>query len=276
MRVAGSVILYNSSVKSLDAIRTYWNQVDKLYVIDNSEITNSELIKYLCCQSNIYYVKNEENFGVAYGLNQAASLALRDGYDYILTMDDDSKAPADLIKNMLSFLTTHKYREYVGIVSPVHTKTASNRSYYRELPFTMTSGNLLNLQIYRNIGPFREDFFIDHIDHEYGLRLNRAGYKVIELTDLLLDHKLGEKKQSSFFGRNFISHTPQRGYYFIRNSIVLSKEYPNFRWVLIKLNLKEFVKILFFENNKIVRLKFIFLGIKDALEDKLGKYEKII
>jgi rhamnosyltransferase len=255
----------------LNALETYWNQVEKLYVIDNSEIPDFELVSILKSYNYIQYIDNGNNLGVAYALNLAARLAIADGYHYLLTMDDDSKAPSDMVSRMLTFLNNYTKKADVGIVSAIHNINKVKANSFQQVLFTMTSGNLLNLDIYQKVGRFQDDLFIDHIDHEYGLRLNKLRYQVIELTDVLLEHELGEQKKTPFINSSFISHNPIRGYYFVRNGISIACKYPNFRITVMKLFSKEIIKILLLENNRLQRLRLITLGIRDAFLKKMGK-----
>lgn len=270
MRIAGTVVLYNSTPACLPILETYWRQVEKLYVIDNSEQVDNGLKELLTQYSFITYIHNGTNLGIAHALNMAAGQAIKDGYDYLLTMDDDSSAPADMVQSMCQFLSGYTDRERVGIVSAVHTYETSPEKY-RSVLFTMTSGNLLNLRIYQETGGFMEGLFIDHVDHEFGLRLNQKGYQVIELPALLLKHNLGEAKLIPLSGQKYVSHSPVRGYYFVRNGIIVARQYKHFRWIAYKLIIKEIIKAALFEREKKYRLKLIYSGIHDAFRNKIGK-----
>ena len=273
-KIAGVVTLYNSTFDSLVNIDTYRLQVNKLFVVDNSDTTISPLVGKLKYLPNVTYLPNGGNLGVAVALNRAAKQAMSEGYSYLLTMDDDSHTPPDLITTMLTFLNTYSKKDSVGIVSAAHEQSTSN-TLPKSVLTTMTSGNLLNLSIYKQMGPFRNDFFIDHVDHEYCLRLVKAGYQVIELPGLLLGHKLGERKKTGWFGRTYVSHAPVRSYYYIRNGIIVLKIYkncfPTFHSRLRLLLVKEVLKVLLFEKQKVRRLRFIWQGFIDALCGHLGK-----
>lgn len=278
VNVAASVVLYNSTVSCLEGIETYRKQVGKLYVIDNSEGERAEISSYLIGLSNVVYIQNKNNGGIGSALNRAATAAINDGFTHLLTMDDDTAVSDDLVATMVLFLNQYENADQVGIVAALHSNKTSEKvpvSGYRKLLITMTSGNLLNLNIYQHVGPFREDFFIDHVDHEYCLRLVKANYEVIELPRLVLKHQLGELKLSRWSGRNYVSHSPFRSYYYIRNGLILlvacADLHPAFRFQLIKLLVKEVGKTLLFERDKRVRLWFMWRGVTDAIKGQMGK-----
>ncbi|WP_166692599.1 glycosyltransferase [Fibrivirga algicola] len=269
-RVAASVTLYNSLPSCVDAIASYQNQVEQVYLIDNSEFPDTILISELTKWPNVQYVCNGGNRGVAAALNIAARLAIDNGFEFLLTMDDDTYLPPNSLQSMVLVAKTNNYK--IGLVSGIHSGIEQKISELNVL-YTMTSGNILNLQAYKIAGPFREDFFIDHVDHEYGLRLNRLGYKIIQLNSVQLKHNLGKRKSVGWGTFIFISHTPIRGYYMVRNGLVLAKLYPEFRFKAITLITKEWIKSFFFEDDKFNRLRLLYRGVIDAYFEKLGKFK---
>ena len=64
-------------------------------------------------------------------------------------------------------------------------------SLYEEVSQTMLSGNLINLKIYSEVGPFMEDLFLDYVDIEYYCRLQAAGYKIVQINRALIQHNWG-------------------------------------------------------------------------------------
>jgi rhamnosyltransferase len=276
--VAACVVLYNSPLSRLTAIETYIKQVNRLYVIDNSEGAKTDLASYLMGLPNVVYLSSGKNEGIACALNRAASQAISSGYKYLLTMDDDTAVPENMIADMLSFMGTYADADKVGILAASHSiKKAKipNGKFYRKVLFTMTSGNLLNLTVYRQIGPFRSDFFIDHVDHDYGLRINQAKFEVIELPYLKLIHQLGERRETGWINTTYVSHSPARGYYIVRNGLLLAQQYkhifPAFYRRMYFLLFREFIKILFFEPQKKYRLRLLYQGLLDKRAGQLGK-----
>lgn len=270
-RIAASVTLYNSQPGCVGALATYQDQVERVYLIDNSEQPDQALIAQLTHWPTVQYLPNGSNLGVGAALNRAARQALADGFDYLLTMDDDTALPRHALATMLTFVANTPDAAKLGIVTGVHTPLKQTMAS-RAVAFTMTSGNLLNLAAYKQVGPFRDDFFIDHIDHDYGLRLNKAGFQVIELTTLVLQHQLGEAKTTGLGTYLFVSHSPLRGYYMARNGWMVAQSYPTFRSQAILLILKEWLKASFFEDQKKYRVQLLWRGLRDAWRGKLGKF----
>lgn len=276
MKLAGLVVLYNPKETIMDTINNYINELDLLYLIDNSSNDNSSLFK----NKKIIYIPNKENLGIAVALNMGARKAIKDGYDWLLTMDQDSTFSADSLSKLIKYAYSLDY-EKVGIVSPWHhTKEVTNRPIKEseELMDVMTSGNLLNLKIYEKLGGFKEWLFIDSVDIEYCLNLNKNGYKVIRYNESELIHELGDIKIVHILNRNLVcsNHNYIRRYYICRNVNYVAKmyediypEYCNF----IRNGLKgAFRNILFFEKDKYRKLRNMIRGYKDFKKGVKGKY----
>jgi rhamnosyltransferase len=133
----------------------------------------------------------------------------------------------------------------------------------------MTSGNILNVKIAHSLGGFREDFFIDHIDHYFCLLAQKNGFNIL-FSKAILDHNLGQMKK--LLGRNLIFHSLTRFYYFIRNGFVTQRDFPEFSYFFFKGMCKEFIKLCFVEFKCKVAIKMLYKGIVDFKNGKMGKY----
>jgi len=73
-----------------------------------------------------------------------------------------------------------------------YTKECQGKLYF-EKDVVQMSGSLLSLMAFKEIGPFREEFFIDSIDADYCLRLRKKGYKIIVACQAQMKHSVGER-----------------------------------------------------------------------------------
>lgn len=98
MKVMAVVILYHPDAKVLGNIKTYLDDVEQLLILDNSEQgrQNSELAAMLSELPHSRYIAFGDNLGISYALNYALKQA--DGYDYLLTMDQDSSFSAGMVE----------------------------------------------------------------------------------------------------------------------------------------------------------------------------------
>jgi len=279
MRLAGVVVLYNPDDSVEENINSYVNQLDILYAVDNSERKNKELIERLRQNQKICYIDNHGNKGIAVALNIGALRALKNGCDYILTMDQDSRAADGMLEKLVRYIAGHQ-TEKLGIVSAYQRAVTEKHSYYLKacdpLMAVMTSGNLLNLAAYRKTGKFLEKFFIDQVDNEYCLRLHKNGYTIIRVNDAVLYHNLG--KHVRVAGMDKSLHNEVRLYYILRNSLYLWKKYRKDFPEYIRVSRTEVFALirtnLLYANHKIVKIKNLLRAVFDYKRGRFGKINR--
>jgi rhamnosyltransferase len=124
-RVAGMVVLYEPTAAMLDNIHSYVDQVSVLYVVDNTENPDESIVSAFETFSTIRYLPNAHNLGVATALNIGARHAIEDGYEWLLTMDQDSTASPGMVATMLRCLAEPKARG-IALISPFHAQVGGN------------------------------------------------------------------------------------------------------------------------------------------------------
>lgn len=264
------VIAYNIEEKIiLQNINSYKNYVDKVIIVDNSDKENklNEL-----CDEKIAYLKLNDNLGIAKALNEGIYYAIKNNYKFVLTMDQDSKFNNNLIEEY-----SKNYEKDIIIYSPNYIIERKHKKEYKVdsqyLYWTMTSGNLINLELFQKVGMFKEEFFIDGVDYEYCLRARKNGYKILQCNRAILLHNPGitKIKKILFWNYKYGYMSPTRMYYQIRNLKYISKEYKSFRAELIIII--KFLKIVLLFDNKKEFFTMFKKGIKDCKENKFGKIE---
>lgn len=280
LKIAGVVVLYNPDISVIENIRSYITELSTLYIIDNSDEPH-EISKTFSDEPKIVYITNKSNLGIANALNQGAYLAMESGHNWLLTMDQDSKALPSMLVKMLQCYQKYS-SEKIGILSPYHANhffpISKNPNLCNEVLVTMTSGNLLNLNAFMSVGPFLECLFIDHVDTEYCLRLWDRGYKILQVNHAILDHKVGELKLHTLGKKTFFStnHSPVRKYYVYRNgSLVLDLYQAKFPEYCKKLRSRYWIDafiVLFYEKEKWTKFKMMLWGYLDYKRGNFGKY----
>lgn len=277
MKYSGVVILYNPEMDIINNIQTYINDIDILYAVDNSDYINEAVVKKLKCIKKVEYINNNGNQGIAHAMNVAIKKAMKMGYDWILTMDQDSQASegmVSILKNYIEEINT----DDVGILSAYQKLEENNNSYFlrtiEQVLVAMTSGNLLNINAYRKVGKFREKLFIDFVDYEYCLRLSANGYRVLMNYNAILNHKFGNVKIID--GVVINSHNSERLYYYVRNwgyiSSIYRSKFPSFfanRDEYIK---KKYIETIFYDKHKVKNLLYMFKGFIDYRCGIFGKF----
>jgi rhamnosyltransferase len=250
-----------------------------LYVVDNSEVCNNRIIETIKAFNDSRYIFNGENLGIAKALNIGAEKATEEGFKLLFTFDQDSKATPGMIETMIRFLGENDYPS-IGILSPFQDNKGYKKPPSKKITIVSniaTSGNLLNLDAYKQVGPFIDELFIDYVDVEYCLRLNDNGYKVIRLNDAILKHNLGSIDKRRFLFRYVAvtNHSPLRLYYRTRNRFyVLSKykfKFPFFSMYNFLRLFMETLKIVCFERERIEKIRMMIKGYSHYKKNNYGK-----
>jgi len=287
MQVAATVILYNPEDDVYNNISSYGKEVATLIVVDNSTIHNLELIEKIQNSfENLIYINNNANVGIATALNIGCDKAIELGYEWILTMDQDSK-----------FIN---FSNYLSCFQKINTKTTAliapntmwhtdkhvdktKKCHFQEKFLVITSGNLLNLQLFNKMGRFEDKLFIDMVDHDYCLKVQSQGFKIYFFENILLQHSLGSlfQRKNLITGRirNKIEHNPQRVYYITRNYLYTWKKYHkqfpkqfNLLKTLNILFIHEITKIVLYEDKKIFKIYAKIIGVLHFLLGRYGVY----
>ena len=170
MKLAGVVVLYQPSDDVNQNIHTYLPCLDRLYVIDNSSEDYSKTYK----DKKIKYIFNGKNLGIAAALNIGAKEAIKEGFEWLLTMDQDSSFIENDVKKMIEFLERVRTDSFVqeiiltdydkiGLISPLHMTIMNPNDESRGIDSplnVMTSGNIISLKAYQEIGGFKDWFLL--------------------------------------------------------------------------------------------------------------------
>ncbi len=284
-QICGVVISYHPGDDFIDIIDTYRNQIDWLFVIDNTENKDSTVLDALAASNRVTLHRNFKNIGIAAALNLGARMAIEEGYEFMLTMDQDSRLRENTVSNLIRYTEKNGYTlSSVGVMAPFPRDKAEidvPEIQIEEQLCVLTSGNLVNLDIYSKVGGYCDQLFIDKVDDEYCLRLHSNGYHVLRVNAVIMDHNLGNITHHKLLCRPQVTtnHSPRRRYYITRNACHVSKlyqnEFPQYKKEQREAFFFEFSKILLFEKNKFEKISSIMQGYIDFKKRRFGKFEDL-
>lgn len=300
-QVCAVVVTYFPDPGLFERLCVIARQVSRVIVVDNN--SGPELVRRLRDheeQLGLCLILNETNLGVARALNQGLSAAMEAGYQWAVTLDQDSVAADSMVAEQLLTLNRCTDRNNILSICPnvywaqsadprpwgwllPHEKypnlfriERSTTEDIRGVTLAITSGALMNLAAYQQLGPFRDDYFIDYVDTEYCLRAKTVGFIVLVSVKARLDQKLGEAREFTVFGRLIAPtfHNPLRRYYIQRNRIPTIRRFGLLfpHWLLFDLIVNAFhhVLILMFEDRKLEKFVASICGTWDGLRGRLG------
>lgn len=288
MKIAAVVILFHPPDSALTNIKTYYDYVEKIFVFDNSEIKSSiqdDLLKL----PKVKLYQNFENEGISKRLNEGCKLAIREHFDWLLTMDQDSNFSESAINNYFNCFEQFEGKEKVAMFGTyrsreINVNTNTNNCTSRDVQELITSGSLLNLKAFEKIGDFDELLFIDLVDNEYCARAKMLNYSIILFPNVHLLHELGKQVYNSSIKSFFIIkkkkevHSPLRCYYMYRNLLYIEKKYKdnnrNFTKKLRKDVLARIKICILYGRETRKILKYLKAGKTDFINGEMGKIKK--
>lgn len=283
MKIAGTVVLYNPEESLIENINTYLPFLDKLYVMDNST-KQLDIINKVKEIEKVKYISLDGNKGIAKALNVATECAIDDGYDFLLSMDQDSKFPTDDFKIVKSYLEGNDMSK-VGIVAvnykgnEMHYSENIEKDIVVDVNDIITSGSFLNLKNYRQIDGYNENLFIDYVDNDICYQFKVKNFDIRLFPNIMLDHKLGNILHVKFlwYDKDIVVHSPLRYYYMYRNYHYLLKHRDKvyLKYLTTKktdYSAKYIFRRFLFEKPHFKVLKMIKKGIKDGKKGILGSY----
>ena len=279
MDISAGIVLFNPDIKRLkENIDAVIVQCTHVYLVDNGSGNIDEVLELLkkYKKSKISVICNAKNHGIAKALNQLASAAQKDGYEWLLTLDQDSVSPCNIIEEFEKYIT---YQD-IGILCPViydrnKGEEIKAKEGSIEIDECITSGSLLNIKAWNKIGGFDENLFIDGVDFDICYRLKKNGYKILCIQSVVLLHELGHIEYHRFlFWRVLVkNHSAFRKYYIARNIIYIAKKRKSVLLVVKGLlqEIKMLGIVILYEEDKLNKSRCICRGIYDGFRGKVGE-----
>ena len=105
MKYIAGIVLYNPDLGRLkENIESICKQVDKVILIDNGSDNIREIEDLIKEYLNCILLKNGENMGIAYALNQILKYAYENDVKWFLTLDQDSVCSRNLINTYSKYI----------------------------------------------------------------------------------------------------------------------------------------------------------------------------
>ncbi len=251
-------------------------QVREILIVDNGS-AEDELtpLNRLMAEGVAASIMNGANLGLAVALNQGVAWGEDRGLDWVVTFDQDTDPGPSLIEEAGLVFAAHTRKPPAvigaGWVSSPDLRPDCDDAGGVEVACVITSGTLHSVSVWRALGGFRDDFFVDYVDTEYCLRARAAGYLVARACRLTMSHTIGRPTKRRAFFRSVTpsNHNRMRRYFITRNRIRVWKQYgrlePRYVRFDIRASLKELLKLVVYEDDRPAKLAAIARGAWDGL-----------
>lgn len=268
LKLATVVVCWYPGDDLLLNIASYSLGTDFLYVWDNTP-GGSALVDSI--KDAVILNRGKQNMGLAFAYNRAIELAEQQGATHIMTMDQDSR-----FDNFAYFRHSLELHPNDMICPSLNSSRVTDDKI---VSYAAQSGCVFPLEMIKQVGVFREDFFIGMVDVEMQIKAQEAGFSILQIGGCSLTHHVGSGRRVYLFKHPIAvsDYTPLRHYYDSRNRVLMWKEFPfdydlrhKIKHILGRIKL--IIKVCLFEDCKISKTKAIVRGTINGFLNRLEPF----
>ncbi len=256
MEKVGIILLnycnYNLTIDCIKSIRQSTYQNYEIIVVDNNSPDHSG--ENLSQLEGIRFLQMEENLGFAAGNNRGIEVALSDGCEYVMLLNNDTVIDPNMIETLVSRADSNtvvvpkmyyfdvegrkdilwyaggilKYKSSDGIHIGGRQEDSKQYSVEREVTFATGCCMMIHRTILEKVGLLREEYFMYCEDTDYSIRLNKSNVRILYVPNAKLWHKVSSSSGGEM--SKFIV------YYVVRNKIYCA--------IVNKLGIKKYIYII--------------------------------
>lgn len=228
------IVFYNPTPSQVERVQVIANHY-KCIVVDNSSTINTP------CHTNVTYIPLLSNKGIAYAQNIGIQTALKEEFEYVCFVDQDSSMSIEMPKMLLDkfVLIRDTIDNKIGAIGPTIINEDTGLTYrthadaereFSRVEVIISSGTVIPISILRDVSFLDSTLFIDYVDHDLCFKLRDHGLYIYSARDIQLKHKIG-KRVTRYLGQEVVLSAPFRYYYIYRNILWLCRRnYVPFKW----------------------------------------------
>ena len=285
-QICAVLVTYHPDAELSSRVNRILEQAGGLVIVDNASGAEArEMLRAIASKPSVSLVLNPANWGIARALNIGIEKAAAAGFAWVLLLDQDSRVDAGMLAALIAVRAAFPEPARLAVLGAGFDATENPAqpadAPWQEAESVITSGSLIPLAVHAEVGPFREEFFIDYVDSEYCFRARAKGFRVIRTTQPLMSHTIGAPTRHNVLWTSkwTTNHSADRRYYIARNDTVMLREYGRYRyggWALKSLarRLRTAKRILLYENSKAHKIAAVSAGWWDGVRGRLGPRAK--
>lgn len=288
MRICAGIITYNPTLTDVSTcLEALCNQVERVIIVDNASKNVKSLQEVVSKYANVTLVKNSQNIGFAKALTQVFKWAKSQGFNWVLTLNDDSVVPSNMISEYKKILENqgslvnqkNAKNSKIAIVCSLLKNRLDGTILHSKCheDECITSGSLTSVEAWAKIGGFDEWLEIDGVDFDFSRRLVRAGWKIVECQNVIMEHQIGKARSINLIIKHPIvwNHNANRKYYIARNMQVVDYKMGTYSYVKsLRAVVRDMIFVALWEKNKFAKIRAMIRGFKDG-QQKIRQMRKI-
>lgn len=288
MHICAGIITYNPTLTDVSTcLEALCNQVERVIIVDNASKNVKSLQEVVSKYANVTLVKNSQNIGFAKALTQVFEWAKSQGFNWVLTLNDDSVVPSNMISEYKKILENqgnlvnqkNAKNSKIAIVCSLLKNRLDGTILHSKCheDECITSGSLTSVEAWAKIGGFDEWLEIDGVDFDFSRRLVRAGWKIVECQNVIMEHQIGKARSINLIIKHPIvwNHNANRKYYIARNMQVVDYKMGTYSYAKsLRAVVRDMIFVALWEKNKFAKIRAMIRGFKDG-QQKIRQMRKI-
>lgn len=276
LMIAG-IVLYNPELKRLEEnVNAILPQVDILLLVDNGSYNIQQIKERYQSIQGVRIIQLGSNKGIAAAQNRICELTRNEGYEWVITLDQDSVAPQGLVVEYEKMIADSN----VAMVCPRiidrnfgEIEDGKKHEGIEEVLTCIASASAIRISAWEEVGGFFEPLFIDKVDFDMCYSLHEHGYKILQTNNVNLLHEVGHGQLEFFAGKQrlILNHSPLRYYYIMRNGFIVGRRH-HMLWKHLRANIRLVYQINRYESGRWEKNIMLLKGFLDGLIGKEGKY----
>ena len=214
----------------------------RIYVMDNGGGRRAVIMTPQLAAVSVVDMGGNQGIGAA--LNRGFQMAAAAGSEFVATFDQDSQPRRGQIGVLIEAFErlraagakpaavgprTTDVREAKGVDHFFVRRRAGwpvavdcgNGAPHVEVDFLITSGSVISMAAFHDVGPYDPSLFVDYTDIDWCLRALSRGYRLFGICSVTMPHELSSGPAAMALGIRVLNYRPVRRYYYARNALRL-------------------------------------------------------
>lgn len=199
--IGAVIVTFNPEIDRIrENINAIVNQVSCVLIVDNASKNVADIMELIDGIDSVKLITLKDNLGIAAAQNTGMTFLEKKGYSWAVTLDQDS-----IVDNELVTKITSKDEFQDKSTAILAARYVDDNWDQRTLAFhdnlsgssvvdkvnVISSGNLVRIAAWRQVGGFDEQLFIDSVDTDFNRRLIYKGWRVLQVNNVEFRHTIG-------------------------------------------------------------------------------------